>query len=92
MGEQWDGECIKEFDMYDGVQKFMPVAKAVSAKSYNFDKNGNETKIDYKRMMKIVKEAGYTGYVGVEYEGTELSPFDGIKATKALLEKVGKEV
>lgn len=91
-GEQWKGECLKEFDMYDGVQKFMPVAKAVSAKSYNFDENGDETKIDYKKMMKIVKEAGYTGYVGVEYEGDILSPFDGIKATKALLEKVGKEV
>jgi sugar phosphate isomerase/epimerase len=91
-GEQWAGKCIKEYDMYDGVKKFMSIAKAVSAKSYNFDEQGNETKIDYKKMMEIVKNAGYTGYVGVEYEGTVLSPFDGIRATKALLEKVGREI
>ncbi len=91
-GKQWDGDCIKEFDRYEGVELFMPFAKAVSAKSHDFDKDGNETKTDYLKMMKIVKDAGYTGYVGVEYEGKELSPDDGIRATKALLEKVGREL
>lgn len=91
-GHQWQGECIKEFDRYEGVKLFMPFAKAVSAKSYDFDEAGNETKIDFKRIMQIVKDGGYTGYVGVEYEGTRLSPDEGIKATKALLEKVGKEL
>ena len=43
-------------------------------------------------MLKIVKNAGYSGYIGVEYEGSELSEYEGIKATKALLEKVGKEL
>ena len=67
----------------------MPFAKAVSAKSHDFDAEGNETKTDYMRMMKIVKDAGYTGYVGVEYEGSNLSEDEGIMATKKLLEKVG---
>ena len=60
----------------------------MSAKSYDFDDKGNETKIDYAKMMKIVKAAGYKGHVGIEYEGGRMSETDGIKATKALLEKI----
>ncbi|MFN7874660.1 MAG: sugar phosphate isomerase/epimerase family protein [Pirellula sp.] len=75
-----------EYDRYDGVADLMPYAKAVSAKSYDFDDKGNETKIDFRRMMKIVADAKYTGWVGIEYEGNVLSPDDGIIATKKLLE------
>ena len=77
-----------EYDRYQGVADLMPLAKAVSAKSYDFDANGNETKIDFAKMMKIVLDAGYRGWVGIEYEGSKLSPDDGIKATKKLLEKI----
>ena len=66
----------------------MPFAKAVSAKSHDFDAEGNETKTDYVRMMKIVLATGYSGFVGIEYEGGKLDEFAGIRATKALLEKV----
>jgi sugar phosphate isomerase/epimerase len=67
-------------------------AKAVSAKSHNFDANGNETVIDYVRMLQIVKDAGYTGYIGVEYEGRELSEEEGIIATRDLLLRASKEI
>lgn len=76
------------YDFYQGVTELMPFAKSVSAKSYDFDAEGNETRIDYERMLRIVVAAGYHDYVGVEYEGTRLSEFDGIRATKALLERV----
>jgi L-ribulose-5-phosphate 3-epimerase len=76
-----------EYDRYQGVTDLMPLAKAVSAKSYDFDEKGNETKIDFAKMMKIVLDAGYHGWVGIEYEGSRLSPEDGIMATKKLLEK-----
>ena len=76
-----------EYDRYQGVTDLMPLAKAVSAKSYDFDAQGNETKIDFAKMMKIVLDAGYRGWVGIEYEGNNLSPDDGIAATKKLLEK-----
>ena len=76
-----------EYDRYQGVIDLMPYAKGVSAKSNVFDKNGNEAVIDYAKMMDIVKKAGYKGYVGIEYEGSELSEIDGILATKALLER-----
>ena len=66
----------------------MPFAKAVSAKSHNFDSNGNETRTDFFRMMDIVLDAGYSGYVGIEYEGSEMDEMSGIKATKDLLDKV----
>jgi sugar phosphate isomerase/epimerase len=84
--------CLDEFDKYKGTELLMPYAKGVSAKSLVFDTEGNESNIDYLKIMKIVKDAGYTGYVGIEYEGSELSEYDGIKATKKLLEKVGKEL
>jgi len=80
-----------EYDRYKGVSEMMPYAKAVSAKSLNFDEQGNETRVDYRRMMKIVLEAGYRGYVGIEYSGDKLSEPEGIRATKRLLEKVERE-
>ena len=81
-----------QYDKYKGVKQLMPFAKGVSAKSHNFDESGNESEIDFMKMMKIVKKSGYTGYVGIEYEGNKLSEVEGIKKTKALLEKIFKEL
>ena len=79
----------KEYDRYQGVDEMMPFAKGVSAKSHDFDAEGNEIHTDYVRMLEIVvKNHGYRGHVGIEYEGQKLSEPEGIKATKALLEKV----
>jgi sugar phosphate isomerase/epimerase len=80
------------YDRYKGVQELMPFAKAVSAKSHDFDANGNETQTDYKRMMKIVLDAGYHGYVGIEFEGGKLPEVEGIRATQKLLERVRSEL
>lgn len=77
-----------EYDRYQGVKELMPFAKAVSAKSHDFDAEGNETATDYFRIMKIVLDAGFHGYVGIEYEGSELDEYTGIRKTKALLERV----
>ena len=80
-GDRW-------YDRYKGVKELMPFAKAVSAKSHDFDSNGNETQTDFFRMMDIVIDAGYSGYVGIEYEGSEMDEMSGIKATKDLLDRV----
>jgi len=80
------------YDRYKGVSELMPYAKAVSAKANAFDDEGNCVETDYLRMMKIVLDAGYRGYVGVEYEGSALSEPDGIRATKALLERVREQL
>ena len=85
-GSPW-GNCTQMYDRYLGTEELMPYAHAVSAKSYDFDDEGNETSIDYERMMEIVKRSGYQGYVGIEYEGNRLAEDDGIIATKKLLEK-----
>ena len=82
----------EQYDRYKGVTELMPFAKAVSAKSHDFDEAGNETEIDYLKMMKIVAAAGYKGWVGIEYEGNKLGEMDGIRATKKLLEKVRAEM
>ena len=79
------------YDRYKGVAELMPYAKAVSAKSHEFDKNGNETGTDYYKMLKIVLDAGYDGYVGIEYEGTVHSEMEGIRLTLELLKKVRKK-
>ena len=82
----------KEYDRYEGVTEMMPFAKAVSAKSHDFDPEGNETHTDFRRMLKIVLTAGYREYLGIEYEGEKLSEPEGIRATKRLLEKVREEI
>ena len=81
-----------EYDRYKGVDELMPFAKAVSAKSQDFDSSGNETRTDYTKMMQIVVKHGYHGYCGIEYGGSKLSEPDGIKATKKLLERVRDEL
>ena len=81
-----------DYDRYRGVEELLPFAKGVSAKSHEFDADGNEVRTDYRKMMKVVLDAGYHGWVGVEYEGKELPEPEGILATKKLLEKVRDEL
>lgn len=80
------------YDRYQGVKEMMPFAKGVSAKSHDFDAQGNETQTDFRKMIKIVLDAGYHGRIGIEYEGQKLSEPDGIRATKRLLERVRAEL
>jgi L-ribulose-5-phosphate 3-epimerase len=82
----------KQYDRYKGVAEMMPFAKAVSAKSHDFDARGNEIHTDYRKMLRLVLEAGYHGYLGIEYEGEKMSEPDGIRATKRLLETVRGEM
>jgi len=80
------------YDRYKGTEELMPYAKAVSAKSYAFDESGNETTIDFTKMMKIVLAAGYHDHVGIEYEGSAHTPREGIRLTKLLLERIRTEL
>lgn len=82
----------KEYDRYQGVSELMPFAKAVSAKSSDFDDQGNELHTDYRKMLKIVLDAGYRSYLGIEYEGGTTGEAEGIRATKSLLERLRAEL
>ncbi len=86
------GDCSETYNRYQGVSEFLPFAKGVSAKSYNFNEKGEDTKIDYYKMLEIVKNSGYNGHIGIEYEGEKLSEHEGILATKALIEKVWRSL
>lgn len=82
------GNFPEGVDRYESVRKMMPYAKAVSAKCHDFDpQSGQETQIDYQRMMNIVLNAGYSEWVGIEYEGSRLSEKEGVAACKKLLER-----
>lgn len=85
-------KCVEEYDRYKGTLEMMPYAKAVSAKSIDFDEQGNCVETDYVKMLKIVKDSGFKGYVGIEYEGDKVGEYEGIKKTKALLERVSAEI
>lgn len=91
-GTAWEGECVEEYDRYKGTKEMMPFAKGVSAKTYDFNEQGQETTIDFHKMLGIIKDSGFNGYIGIEYEGSNLSEAEGIKATKQLLETVGSEI
>lgn len=90
--ERSDDGCAEMYDIYQGVKELMPYAKAVSAKAHDFDADGNETEIDYVKMLKIVKDYDYSGFIGVEYEGSELGEEEGIIATKELMLKAAQEI
>lgn len=85
--ERNEDGCANEYDRYQGMKDLMPFAKGVSAKSHEFDEEGNEKNTDFAKMIEIVKESGFEGFIGIEYEGSALSEEEGIKVTKALLEK-----
>ena len=87
-----NNKCIESYDRYQGMKELLPFAKAISAKSNVFDANGDEINIDYYRIMKMVKESGYRSYVGIEFEGNEVSEEKGIELTRDLLIKVGKKL
>ncbi len=82
----------ENYDLYLGMHELMPLAKGVSAKSHDFDEEGNETAKDFYRILKIVKDAGFRGYIGIEYEGGKLTQDEGILATKKLLIKAGQSI
>ena len=85
-------ECEDVYDIYQGVAELLPYAKGVSAKTYDFDEQGNQPLIDYVRMLQIVRDAGYKGYIGVEYEGDNLGEIEGIEATRALIMRAAAQL
>ncbi|MGB5693214.1 MAG: TIM barrel protein, partial [Flavobacteriaceae bacterium] len=91
-GSTQGGKCSEIYDPYKGVEELLPFAKGVSAKSYDFDEVGNETTIDYRKMLQLVKSSEFDGYIGIEYEGSRLSEDMGIKTTKSLIERTWKEL
>ncbi|MDO5972338.1 sugar phosphate isomerase/epimerase family protein [Flavivirga aquimarina] len=84
--------CVEEYDKYQGMKELLPYAKAVSAKSRNFNEKGEDESIDYYKIMKMVKQSGYKGFIGVEYEGKIMSEDKGIELTRDLLIRVGKQL
>jgi sugar phosphate isomerase/epimerase len=90
LSDDWgntQGECKDYYDRYQGVKEVLPFAKGVSAKTYDFDSNGEQPKMDYKRLMGIVKDSGFKGYIGIEFEGDNQTEDEGIRKTKTLLER-----
>jgi sugar phosphate isomerase/epimerase len=88
-GDLYNGKCIEDYDQYKGVAEMMPFSKGVSAKTFNFNPNGDAIETDYYKMLKIIKDSGFKGYMGIEYEGETLSEEEGINKSLALLKKVG---
>ena len=90
ISHQWgttQNGCQDAYDRYKGIAELLPFAKAVSAKSYDFDNKGEQPMIDYKKMIEIVKSSGFKGYIGIEFEGNTQPEEEGIRQTKKLLEK-----
>jgi len=86
-GSTAGGSCTDSYDPVKGLKQMLPYAKGVSAKSYDFNASGEESRLPYKTLLQEVKDSGFTGYIGIEYEGNRLSEAEGIRAAKALIEK-----
>lgn len=87
-----DFQNFKDYDPYQGVAEMMPWAKVLCAKSKSFDNDGNEQNVEFRKMLRIAKDAGFRGYIGIEFEGHDIPPIKGINATKALIEKIMREM
>jgi sugar phosphate isomerase/epimerase len=91
-GNLYSGKCISEYDKYKGVKQWLPYSKGISAKTLELDQSGNCVETDYPKIFKIIKDGGFKGIIGIEYEGDKLAEVEGIRATKTLLEKTGRAV
>lgn len=91
-GDLWESPCVDWYDRYKGVKELLPYAKGLSAKSFDFNDKGEEINTDFRRMLRMAKDQGFNGYIGVEYEGSKMSEEEGIRATKKLLEKIREEL
>ena len=87
-GQIYSGKCIATYDRYQGLEELMPFARGMSLKAFDFDEMGNEPTMDYNRIAKIMVDAGYNGYLGIEYEGHALPSREGVEKTRMLGEKV----
>ena len=92
LGAQPDFESYEEIDRYTGMQRLLPYAKGISATARTFDEAGNEMETDYFRMMKIVLDGGYRGHVSIDYRGETLDEYEGVRAAKALLDRVREQM
>ncbi len=91
------GKCEDQYDKYKGVEKLLPFAKGVSAKTHEFNSLGEETSTDYSRMIDIISDSSYEGFITIEYEGAMmkmfggkgdyLDPHQGVEATQSLIKK-----
>jgi sugar phosphate isomerase/epimerase len=79
--------CENMYDIYKGVEQLLPFAKGVSAKTYDFDANGEQPKLDYKRLIGLVKASGFKGYMGIEFEGNTQPEDEGVRNTRILIER-----
>ncbi len=95
-GVKWgtteNNACEEPYDRYQGTAELLPFARGVSAKSYSFNDEGEETTIDYGKMLKLVYQSDFDGYVGIEFEGSGLPEPDGIMKTKSLIEMKWQEI
>jgi sugar phosphate isomerase/epimerase len=72
-------------DIYAGMQRLLPYAKSICTKSWNFDEEGNETTINFARMMRMIKESSFRGCIAIEYLGEE--PVVGVRKTAELINR-----
>ncbi|MGM0943538.1 MAG: sugar phosphate isomerase/epimerase family protein [Bacteroidota bacterium] len=79
------------YDSYRGVDELMPLATGVSLKPRVWDDAGNESELDYERMMKLVLSHDYHGYVGIEH-GTQDREWESIVEIRETLEGLQKSL
>ncbi|MEM9930941.1 MAG: serine hydrolase domain-containing protein, partial [Bacteroidota bacterium] len=80
-GQLWGAPCRERYNRYQGMMELMPYAAGVSVKAFNFDAQGKESDMDYDVLFDIIHASGYTGPLGIEYEGDDLPAREGILRT-----------
>ena len=71
-------------DPYDKLAKIAPKTVFVQAKTYEGGGEWYTLDLDYKRIAKLLREAGYTGYISLEMEGKE-DPATAVPKSIAML-------
>lgn len=83
----WDLNPERRYDRHQGLLDLAPYTKAISAKTHDFDPDGEETTIDYHACLKILIDSGFSGLVSAEFEGNRVDETEGSKLTVELLKR-----
>jgi sugar phosphate isomerase/epimerase len=77
-------------ERYDGLAQLIPLSFHIHAKTYGFRDDGEETEMDYSRILSMIGKLTRPVYLSIEYKGETRSVRDnvaGIVKTDALIKK-----
>ncbi len=88
LGVNMDTNNFPKEDRYSHMKNVIDRIVQIHAKILEIDEERGDLTIDYDRVLSMARDAGFNGFVSIEYEGKEDAWSAVTKASKYLLRKI----